>query len=614
VVVLIDTSASMQRPGLWNAAVERATTIANSLTPGDHLALFGFDRVTRPLVGFEAWQSSPAPNRPALVEATLRDTRPGWAYTQLANALVLAAESLAERPEDAASLNRRIVLISDLQEGARLDALQAYDWPKGISVQVERLEPDSRTGNASLHLLPDPEPTANPTNTVVRVRVQTTPDSTHDALQVGWSNPGSTTFSHPPEEVRLAAGANRVLTLPVPASSPTSTPSDLITLRGDAEAFDNTVHVIPPRPANRRILYLSDDPADDPRQPLYFLRRAFPASHPASPTLFQRRTTDAPSPEDAKSALLIATTALPEPAVRFLRTTAENGGTILFAPRDASPASSATLGALLGSGTPAALEEVQARNYDMLSELDFRHPLLAAFANPKFSDFTKVRIWRHRRIDTNALAGARIIARLDSGDPAWIEVPAGRGRVFVFASGWHPDDSQLALSTKFVPLLASLLESTTPATGPTSRPWTVGDIVPLTEPATAQTRLRRPDGSDQAIPVGATNLPAAELPGIYTLEGTADPIRFAVNLDPGESRTVPLPLEDLERHGIALGETGTATNPTPERAAELAASEVEGRQKLWRWFLLATVLFVLLESTLAGWITRRSASPSPAAA
>jgi hypothetical protein len=50
------------------------------------------------------------------------------------------------------------------------------------------------------------------------------------------------------------------------------------------------------------------------------------------------------------------------------------------------------------------------------------------------------------------------LAWFDSNDPAWLEVPAGRGSLLVWTSGWHPADSDLALSSKFVPLLYSALE------------------------------------------------------------------------------------------------------------------------------------------------------------
>jgi hypothetical protein len=36
---------------------------------------------------------------------------------------------------------------------------------------------------------------------------------------------------------------------------------------------------------------------------------------------------------------------------------------------------------------------------------------------------------------------------------------------------------------------------------------------------------------------------------------------------------------------------------------------LEGRQKLWRWLIVAALAVLLVETWLAGWITRRAAAP-----
>ena len=40
----------------------------------------------------------------------------------------------------------------------------------------------------------------------------------------------------------------------------------------------------------------------------------------------------------------------------------------------------------------------------------------------------------------------------------------------------------------------------------------------------------------------------------------------------------------------------------------LQGIETENRQKLWRWFIAATLAVLLVESLLAGWTTRRAAA------
>ena len=59
---------------------------------------------------------------------------------------------------------------------------------------------------------------------------------------------------------------------------PGSTGLNHIQLRGDTAEFDNSVAVIPPELARSKVLYLGTETEGESRQPLYFLRRAFPAT------------------------------------------------------------------------------------------------------------------------------------------------------------------------------------------------------------------------------------------------------------------------------------------------------------------------------------------------
>jgi hypothetical protein len=156
-----------------------------------------------------------------------------------------------------------------------------------------------------------------------------------------------------------------------------------------------------------------------------------------------------------------------------------------------------------------------------------------------------------------------------------------------------------------------MLEADGNIAGLLPRAYTVGDSIPMPQAATgANSTLRRPDGTTSQLAPGTTNLPAITQPGVYTVVSGETSTRFAVNLDPTESRTQPIPTDDLERLGVRLKEVDPEVRPTAERTAELAAAEVEGRQKLWRWCLIAALVAVFLESSLAGWITRRVA-PAP---
>ena len=280
------------------------------------------------------------------------------------------------------------------------------------------------------------------------------------------------------------------------------------------------------------------------------------------------------------------------------------GKTAVSAPK--SSASATTLARLLGLPS-FAMGETKPEKYAMLAEIDFRHPLFAPFADPRFSDFTKIHFWRHRQIDATAVPGARILAKFDSGAPAVLEIPVGKGRVVVLASGWQPEDSQLALSSKFVPLLYSLIELGGDGTAPATQA-TVGDRVPLAGISGALT-LRMPDGTSVALPAGATDFATTAGPGIYSVTSAAGsvPRRFAVNLDPAETRTAPLSEDDLARLGVPVT---NAAQPdavrSPEKRLVLQSLEAESRQKLWRSLLIAALAVLAAESALAGWTARRT--------
>src|SRR6185295_4698862 len=152
--------------------------------------------------------------------------------------------------------------------------------------------------------------------------------------------------------------------------------------------------------------------------------------------------------------LILADPMSSEQAARLKRMV-NDGKTALVVMKNAAGA--ATLSQVLGINGLRA-EEAPADRYALLGQIDFQHPLFAPFADPRYSDFTKIHFWRHRVLDAEKIPGARVLARFDDGSPALLQMPLGRGSVLVLTSGWQPNDSQVALSSKFVPLLYAMLE------------------------------------------------------------------------------------------------------------------------------------------------------------
>lgn len=605
-VILLDHSASMRRGDWWKTAIARVTALAREAQPGDEIALLAFDRQTTNLVSFDEWRAATAEARPAVVLNRLATLEPGWGATHLDAALMQAAEALVETEKRPAIGERRIVLVSDLQEGSRLDALQAYEWPKDLQLVLETPRIKS-TSNAGLQWVADPTDGPAPTNLAVRIRVSNATDSKVERFTLQWAQPNGperSTPVGPVQEVLVPAGSHRIVTLKAPAEAT----ADRIVLQGDDEPFDNTAYVVPPTNTTVQVLYFGADAPEDTRQPLSFLRRAFAGTGTLRIALSAFSDLQSPpSPAIKAGGLYVVTGALPAEAVTGLREEITAGKTAFVALRDA--AAGTALAQLLNL-PQLPVVEAKVGNFALLGDLDFGHPLLAPFADPRFSDFTKIHVWHYRKLDAAALPGARAIARFDSGDPAMMEVPLGRGRLVVWTTGWHPDDSQWSRSTKFVPFLYSLLEVAGATSGRMPTSLQVGDALVLADPGATGGRMRLPNQTEIALPAGTTNFTATTAPGVYEFRSGSTPERrltFAVNLDAAESRTAVLPTESLESLGAPVRASGAKPELSAERRRELSALETEGRQKFWRWLLLATLAVLLLETAVAGWKTRRIA-------
>ncbi|HVY71808.1 MAG TPA: hypothetical protein VHH73_17885, partial [Verrucomicrobiae bacterium] len=338
-----------------------------------------------------------------------------------------------------------------------------------------------------------------------------------------------------------------------------------------------------------------------------YLQRAFQATRQRAVKIINRRRDAAvPVAEMADANLIIVADPLSNASTTALRDQWQAGKTVLVTLK--SVAVAPVLGALLGGNPPVVTEAADSR-YGMLGQIDFTHPFFAPFADPRFSDFTKIHFWKHRHFETNQLSGARVIARFDEGDPALIEIRAGKGLLLVLTSGWQPADSQFALSSKFVPLLYAMLEVGGDSREQ-ARPYFIGDEVALTAKAGETLTIRKPDNSEVKVPADA-RFTQTDQPGLYTVTGGAKPYRFAVNLSSEESRTGSLALEELSRLGVPLHHTEpeVTSADAKTRHEHLQAAELENRQKLWRWLLVVVVSVLFLETGLAGWLARRVSAP-----
>jgi hypothetical protein len=616
IVLLIDTSASMRRAGLWARALDEAKLVLRDAKPADRVCVMSFDQGTRTLIGFEQWETMDLGQRASLTAQELAKLSPGWSATDLGHALVTAAEAIEDdetHDGGQSKTERQIVLISDLQQGSKLDALLAYEWPQGLGLTAKVIPCQGAT-NASLQLVTTRDSLAPAReDDLPDIRITNSPDATSDRFQLRWAD---TTESNPSPalDVYVAAGHSTVVRAPI---RPDRQAAGKLLLTGDDQDFDNTLYVMPELRRQVNVLYIGNDEPNDTAGMLYYLRQAFGTGKAWTSRISPRSGNAILDSTDVEAAdLIVVADPLNPRNMAPLRRHLESGKPLLLALKSAE-AATAFFG--LAGINEIETQEAETNRYAMLARLEFDHPLLKPFSDPRFGDFTRIHFWKYRRVDLANCPAARVLARFDNNDPAWFEIPVGRGTLLVWTSGWQPSDSDLALSSKFVPLLYGILEYGGALVTHQAQ-YFVGDPVPLPNQMSSggpDIQVRKPDGSTVDVGRDRQVFAQTDLPGIYSISdptgstnpqsATHNPQFFAVNLPAAESRTDPLPLEDLEKLGVTLKPTVAAVSDATRLAARHNSfSEMESRQKLWRWVLAAMFLLLLIETWLGGWLTRSS--------
>lgn len=551
-VVLLDRSASMQGER-WEKAVKLAIDGIESLKPDDQAALILFDREPRVVISLGEWLKEAPAERLRNLRNELETTKAGWSSARPLPAFESAAQIAADREHGLRKTE--VVVISDFQKSIDWSCASSTPWPEGTTLVAEAIS-DSAPNNAGISLVSDGQE-------IPKVRVTAASGSLGK-------------FSiRPPDPAALIAvdlpkGGSRLVRLAPEVFKGGGTHLELI---GDKLAFDNTAFFAPVTTQTIDLKYTGAESIDDPSGPGFFLQKAL------SPT--KEREFRMNQPETASS-LWIASD-LKETQVDEMRSYLENGGTVLGVIRQSARGWMTLLG--------ASNVEAKGAQRAILSAIDFRDPLFTAFADPRFSDFSRIHFWIHWRFE-GLPAQARIVASYDDEDPALIRVPFGKGELILLTSSWTPANSQLALSTKFAPLLyAAIEQATRMRTAPEQ--FYVGDTVPIPGLVAA---IRKPDGTDVAVSPEALSFSTTDLPGIYS----AGKFQFAVNVDPAETEITPRTPAELRAFGFN-GNAAPAEKAEAVKGAEdyLAGTEAEGRQRLWRWLILATLGILVLETSLA---------------
>ena len=602
-VIIVDTSASMRRDGIWPDVLTRVDSVLAEVKSEDRVSVITFDEQPATLIDFEQWQLLEPDQRVLAVGEQIKELTPTWQGTALDQALIAAIRLLEEDEINTQSQtvgDQQIILISDLQQGAELDLLHTFHWPGEIYLRAETIVAEKKT-NASLTVLADQDVYSSAEEKSQRlVRISNSADALREQFVIQWDNNPleSETDSM---DVYVPPGQSVVVKIPYADES-----LQQLQIDNDDNPFDNQHFVSAPVRHQLHILYLGDEDIQDTQTMSFFLDRVFQPTR-----LFEPEITVHPADQPLTDidlneiGFVMIADDLAADNITPVKDYLETGKTVLVVMKTAEVAN--TIAALSGGGRPA-VEEGRTEDYAMLSELDLNHPVLQPFDDPRYSDFTQIHFWNYRRLSLDDLPDAHIIARFDTDDPAWFTIPAGAGQLVVLTSGWHPGDSQLALSTKFVPLIYSILEFSG-AISNRQFQYTVGQPFQLPNwirDASSELVLRRPDQTEITLDVEQDTFYVPEEPGYYTFESNQDKLLYAVNIAARESQTAPMTVEELETFGVSFQAQESPQSGSNRQTRQDRADlyEQESQQKLWRWILLATGMVLLMETGLAGWLSR----------
>jgi len=615
--LLVDMSASMRREGAWEQVLTTSEKWLNQWKDQSMVHIFFFDESLVDGIRADQWASLSPENRTATSLNLIRSQSPSWRTTAIDTALLEAIhqmeEASREQDQETQQASWELVVISDLQEGASYEGLREQDWPKHAYVFFEPISPQY-IGNASLQVLQSPwHLNADGESFSPRLRLATSGDAEQDQYELSWgvSADKGTDFSTS-LPIYLPPGKARIMDGP---SMDQSVHSHRLLLSGDKDSFDNVAWLAPFKPRRSEIGIITRKDLKRPQEGLDLYAQGAFQSIPGHKITLQIYGPDEASriEQAASTDLWLVHTPLSEKVADQCLERCRKGERLLI------PIVGTEMESTLQRLWPdpsLTLSEAALQDYALLASIDFQHPLFAPFADPRYNDFSKIHFWKHHLVigpdwEDPALS---VPALFDNRQPAWIIKSQGRGKMFVLTSSWAPKDSQLALSTKFVPLLHTILEEGNTTRGLETQ-YSVGDKIDSNAwKALKSLSVTRPDGVTDTVLEGQGYSQTHE-PGLYTVK--ADGLfewTFAVNMSSQEGRTQPLPVETFEGLGILTKrpEQSFADRVKEEASREastrlLKAREIEGQQQYWKWALCAVLLLLTGETYLAGRTLRRQA-------
>lgn len=568
-VIVLDTSMSMQREGVWERAQERAGELIDAVRGSSRAMLVAADHrqrvLVQPVFAGDAGQ----------LRAAVQSLEPGWSRLDYG---ALLAGSVAWAPGPGETL--QVHLVSDMQQSASPLRFADLAPPPGVRLVLEDVGAaggavDAPPANARVAALQ--EDPRLPGTIDIRLeggeealRGRTLEVEVNGEVRERRALPAGTAASVQRVALgELPLGEHRLAVRLTPA---------------DALAADDARFTLLRRVEPKVMVVAADVQGDDAR---YFgaalqalARPRFDVETVLPPALASRQLGDFAAIVISDAGLLNAA------AADALGKYVDAGGAVLMTlgPRAAQLGEVPVSGARLARGSARTEANRPAR----IASLEQSHAVLR-----EPGAWLRIRFFRHVAVE--APAGARVLLSFDNGTPLMLEQSRGSGRMLLFASPLDRQWNDLAIHPLFVRFVA---EATA---------WLAGarfDAAAATVGSTLDASALRRGGGQVFDPRGERSTMLGEdgalrwvpdLAGFYEVRGGGRSDFIAVNTDPRESQLVPLDAPARERW-LALqrqpGEAGATVG---------SASATERLVPIWFWLLLAAVALAFMEPLVANY-------------
>lgn len=250
-------------------------------------------------------------------------------------------------------------------------------------------------------------------------------------------------------------------------------------------------------------------------------------------------------------------------------------------------------------GDPIGKEEFQ-----VIANVEYRHPIFAPFSNPNHGDFAKGRFFRYYQ--STPTSDASVIAVFDDGNPAIVEKIYGNGRVLCYTSTIDREWNDLPIHGVYLPFLHETIKYLALKQAGKVPDYRVGDGIEYSgsqENAGKEVAVFDPDRKETRMSLneqGNLFYEGTHNPGIYSVhESGEEKHYFVINVDTVESDLTPRNPEELTSMLIGTTETDrTPTELTPE-VVKKYKEDVERNQSLATYLLLAVFALAIGEMFLA---------------